>query len=56
MCKDVFYFIIYFYAILAACFCHDIDAAKRFDGASQQLICLQTYDKFVFLIDIACLV
>ena len=56
VCKDVFYFIVYLHAVFAACFCHYIDAAERFDGASQQFICLQAYDKFVLLIYIACFV
>ena len=56
MRKDVFYFVVYFHTILAARFRYDINATERFDGASQQFVRLQTHDKFILLINIACFV
>ena len=50
MGKDIFYLIIYFYAVFAASLHHYVDATERLDSTFQQLIRLQANDKFILLI------
>ena len=53
MSEDIFYTIVYFYAILVASLAYYVDPSERFDGTSQKFVCLQTNDQFVFLVDLS---
>ena len=53
MSEDIFYTIVYFYAILVASLAYYVDTSERFDGTFQKFVCLQTNDQFVFLVDIS---
>ncbi|CDF21972.1 unknown [Prevotella sp. CAG:617] len=53
MGEDVFYFFVNFNAVFAASFFNNFDAAERLDGALEQLVGLQTYNQFVFTVNVA---
>ena len=54
--EDVFHFVVHLQTVLAASLGHDVDAAERLDGASQQFVGLQADNQFILFVDIAGLV
>ena len=44
MSKNIFYTVVYFHTVFMTCLSHHIDSTERFDGTSQQFICLQADD------------
>ena len=54
MSEDIFYTIVYFYAILVASLAYYVDTSERLDGTFQKFVCLQTDDKFDYFVDIYC--
>ena len=53
MCEDFLHLRVKFHTVLDAGLFHDFPAAERLDGSLKELVCLETYDKLVFLIDVS---
>ena len=51
--KDFLYLWVEFNSVLQTCLLNYLETAERLDRSLEELVSLKTYDKLVFLVDIA---